>query len=189
MSEISIKTDKELLIEIRNNKFGAIEELIEKYRPTVEVIAMKYINFSLEKDDLIQEGMIGLLAAINSYNDEKGAKFATYASRCINNSVQTALRKFSRLKDIPQNNIVALEEDYLDNQIALSAEDEYLAKESVSTLTEILYEGLSSFENEVLRLHIVGCSYNEIADKLGKNSKAIDNAIQRIRKKLNGVTF
>jgi RNA polymerase sporulation-specific sigma factor len=149
---------------------------------------MKYINSPLEKDDLIQEGMIGLLAAIKSYSNEKGAKFVTYANRCINNSIQTALRKISRMKDIPQNNIVTLEEDFFDNQVGLSAEDEYLAKESVCNLTDMLYEGLSSFENEVLRLHIVGCSYNEIAKKLGKNPKAIDNALQRIRKKLIGVS-
>lgn len=189
MSEHSNKTDIELINEIKTNKADATDELIIRYKSTVESIAMKYINSPLEKDDLIQEGMIGLLAAINSYNGEKGAKFVTYASRCINNSIQTALRKFSRIKDIPQNNIVMLEDDIFDGQYVLSAEDEYLARESVTTLTNTLYEELSKFENEVLRLHIVGCSYNEIADKLGKKPKAIDNAMQRIRKKLYGVTF
>lgn len=189
MSEFNTKTDIQLLQEIKENINGATEELIEKYRPLVEIIASKYIDSPLEKDDLIQEGMIGLLAAINSYKQDKGAMFKTYANICINNSVQTALRKFSRLKDIPQDNIVELNESIEDGLTVLSAEDEFLAKESVSTLTEILYEGLSSFENEVLRLHIVGRTYNEIATLLGKNPKAIDNAIQRIRKKLNGVTF
>lgn len=189
MSDYSDFTDTELLTKIKDSDKSAMDTLIERYRSTVEAIAMKYINSPLEKDDLVQEGMIGLLAAINSYKSDKGAKFVTYASRCIDNSVQTALRKFSRMKDIPPSNIVALEEDYFDNQVVLSAEDEYLAKESVSTLTEVLYEGLSSFENEVLRLYIVGCPYVEIAERLGKNPKAIDNAIQRIRKKLTGVAF
>ncbi len=189
MSDYTQKTDDELLAYIKKNDSLAMNELIVRYRSTVEAIAMKYIGSPLEKDDLVQEGMIGLLAAIKSYNSEKGAKFVTYASRCINNSVQTALRKFSRLKDIPQSNLVTLEEDFFEGRVGLSAEDEFLAKESVSTLTEVLYEGLSSFENEVLRLYIVGCSYAEIADRLGKNPKAIDNAIQRIRKKLDGVTF
>lgn len=189
MSENLKKTDIELLYEIKENTFGSIEELIERYRSTVEVIAMKYINSPLEKDDLVQEGMIGLLAAINSYKQNKGASFKTYATICINNSVQDALKKFSRLKDIPQDSIVEYTDDIIEENTALSAEDEFLAKESVSTLTEILYEGLSSFENQVLRLHIVGNSYNDIAEKLEKNPKAIDNAIQRIRKKLNGVTF
>lgn len=189
MSEYNKNTDIELLQRVKNDELGAIEKLIESYRSTVEIIAMKYINSPLEKDDLVQEGMIGLLAAINSYKFDKDAKFITYASTCINNSIQTALRKFSRMKDIPQNNIIALDDSLFDGQYVLSAEDEFLANESVSTLTEVLYEELSSFENEVLRLHIVGCSYSEIANKLGKNPKAIDNAIQRIRKKLSGVTF
>ena len=189
MSEYTKLTDNELLEKIKNDDKFAMNALIERYRSTVEAIAMKYINSPLEKEDLVQEGMIGLLAAINSYRCDKGAKFVTYASRCVNNSVQTALRKFSRMKDIPPSNIVTLEEDYFENLTGLSAEDEYLAKESVSTLTEVLYEGLSSFENEVLRLYIVGCPYGEIAARLGKNPKAIDNAIQRIRKKLAGVAF
>lgn len=189
MPDNKIKSDEQLLEEIQSRQDGAMDELIIKYRPTVEAIATKYINSPLEKDDLVQEGMIGLLAAIKSYNSEKGAKFVTYASRCINNSMQTALKKFSRMKDIPQSSIVALDEDIFDTQVGLSAEDEYLAKESVSALTTALYEELSKFEDEVLRLHIVGCSYSEIADKLGKKPKAIDNAIQRIRKKLNGVAF
>ena len=187
-AEIS-KTDEELVAEIKSNKSGSIEELISRYRPTVAAIASKYKNSPLETEDLIQEGLIGLLAAINSYSSEKGAKFATYATRCINNSVQTALRKFSRLKDIPPSSIMPLEEDFFDNYPALSAEDEFLAKESVSSLTDFLYEGLSRFENEVLRLYIQGHSYTEIAEKLSKKPKAIDNAIQRIRKKLEGVTF
>lgn len=189
MQKNNEKTDSELLEEIKSGNEKATEQLIKRHRNSVEAIAMKYINSPLEKDDLVQEGMIGLLAAIKSYNNNKGAKFLTYACRCIDNSIQTALRKFSRLKDIPQSSIVTLEEDFFDNQYVLSAEDEYLANESVSVLSDALYEELSKFENEVLRLHIVGCSYNEIAEKLGKNPKAIDNAMQRIRKKLNGIIF
>ena len=189
MSAINSKSDTELLSEIRNGVSGAMDELIGRYRPSVEAIAIKYINSPLEKDDLIQEGLIGLLAAINSFKCDKGTKFSTYASICINNSVQTALSKFSRLKDIPRSSIMPLEENFFDDYPAISAEDEYLAKESVSSLTDFLYEGLSRFENEVLRLYILGFSYNEISDKLGKNPKAIDNAIQRIRKKLEGVAF
>ncbi len=189
MSADKNNSDELLLEEIKSGSSTAMNELISKYRPTVESIAMKYINSPLEKEDLVQEGLIGLLAAINSFSNDKGAKFSTYASICINNSVQTALRKFSRLKDIPPSSIMPLEEDFFDNYPALSAEDEYLAKESVLALTDFLYEGLSRFENEVLRLYIQGHSYVEIADKLSKNPKAIDNAIQRIRKKLEGVTF
>lgn len=187
MTDIKTISDNDL-ITLRKNE-DAINELIIRYKPVVEAIAAKYINSPLEKEDLVQEGMIGLLAAINSYKKEKGASFGTYARRCINNSIQSALKKVSRLKDIPQSSLVSLEEDYFDDVVHLSAEDEYLAKESVSTLNSVLYEELSSFENEVLRLYIMGCKYNEIAEKLDRNTKAIDNAIQRIRKKLDGVAF
>lgn len=191
MSETNNLSDKELLeiIHKGDNKEDATNELILRYKSLVEVVAMKYINSPLEKDDLVQEGMIGLLAAINSFNCNKGASLNTYACKCISNSIQTALKKFSRLKDIPQSSLVTLEEGYLDNNVHLSAEDEYLASTSVNRLTQAIYEELSGFENEVLRLYIVGCSYSEIAEKLDKNIKAIDNAIQRIRKKLNGVNF
>lgn len=187
MTDIKTSSDNDL-ITLRKNE-DAINELIIRYKPVVEAIAVKYINSPLEKEDLVQEGMIGLLAAINSYKKEKGASFGNYARRCINNSIQSALKKVSRLKDIPQSSLVSLEEDYFDDVVHLSAEDEYLAKESVSTLNSVLYEELSSFENEVLRLYIMGCKYNEIAEKLDRNTKAIDNAIQRIRKKLDGVAF
>ena len=189
MSVENNTTDSELLLRSKNGDSSATEEIISRYRPTVEAIAAKYNSSPLETDDLIQEGLIGLLAAINSYNDEKGTKFSTYASICINNSVHTALSRFSRLKDIPQCSIMPLDEELFKDYPSISAEEEYLAKESVSSLTDFLYEGLSRFENEVLRLYILGFSYNDIAEKLNKNPKAIDNAIQRIRKKLEGVTF
>lgn len=166
-----------------------LNEIIFNYKSNVEVIAMKYISSPMEKDDLVQEGMIGLLAAINSFNENKNTSFTTYSNRCIDNSIQTALRKFSRMKDIPQSNLVSLEDENIDTHYILSAEDEFLAKESVLNLSKALYEDLSKFENEVLRLFMIGCSYTEIANKLDKNTKAIDNAIQRIRKKLSGVAF
>lgn len=163
---------------------AAVNKIIQNMRPTVEMIAMKYISSQLEKDDLVQEGMIGLLAAVRSYRPGKGASFKTFACICIENSIQTALRKFKRIKDIPQESMVSYE-DYLKTLgSADSAEDDFLASESVRLLTEELERVLSGFEYEVLRLHIVGCSYSEIAKRLGKTSKAVDNALQRIRKKL-----
>lgn len=189
MSNITTK-ENELLTEYKEKHSKELLNLIIiKYKSMVEVIATKYINSPMEKDDLIQEGMIGLLAAINSYDENKKASFTTYSKRCIDNSIQSALRKVSRMKDIPQNNLVSLEDETADTPYNLSAEDEFLAKESVSNLSKALYEDLSKFENEVLRLYMTGFSYNQIAEKLDKNPKAIDNAIQRIRKKLSGVAF
>ena len=149
----------------------ALTFIITRYRTAVEALASKYSDSPIERDDLIQEGMIGLLAAIQSFDCSKGTAFSTYCYTCINNSLQTALRKVSRRKDIPQGILVSLEEVTVNNNTALSAEDSFLAKESVSLLTNQLQNELSEFENIVLRLHMIGCSYTEIADKLCKSLK------------------
>lgn len=189
MSEFN-KTDDEILSYAQSGSNKYAEKVIEKYRQTVEVIASKYKDSPMEREDLIQEGMIGLLAAIKSYRQDKGASFMTYAKICIDNSIQTALRKFSRQKDIPPQNVIEYQEEELPAESGhASAEDIVIAQESVSMLTQVLRENLSDFENEVLRLHIVGCSYNEIARRLCKTPKAIDNALQRVRKKLTGISL
>lgn len=190
MSEFNKKTDDAILSSAQSGSDIHTQIVIEKYRQTVEVIASKYKDSPIEREDLIQEGMIGLLAAIKSFKENKGASFKTYAKICIDNSMQTALRKFNRQKDIPLQNVVEYQEEELpaENGFA-SAEDIVIAQESVSLLTKVLQENLSDFENEVLRLHIVGCSYNEIAKRLCKTPKAIDNALQRVRKKLIGISL
>ena len=166
------------------------EALIRQYRNVVEAIAAKYINSPLEYDDIIQEGMIGLLAAIKTLNNSKGAQFKTYAQTCINNSIQTALRKFNRKKDIPIGSVIEYaEEEIPEENGVISAEDYYIAGESVSMLANTLKENLSEYENEVLRLHIVGCNYSEIAKRLSKTPKSVDNALQRIKKKLSTVNL
>ena len=125
------KTDIESLVFAAQSGSGeAINALVHAMRPTVEMIAMKYIHSPLEKDDLVQEGMIGLLAALRAYQPKRGAAFRTFAGTCIENAIQTALRKFSRRKDVPTDNMIPLE-DYLDHAgTAVSAEDDFLAAES-----------------------------------------------------------
>lgn len=188
MSKFTTKNHDEFLSNAQSCNSLDTNELIEEFRSIVEIVAKRYINSPMERDDLIQEGMIGLLAAIKTYDSSKGAGFKTYAYTCVDNSIQTALRKYNRQKDIPIQNLVEyLEEEIPESKCEISAEDYVIAKEGVSLLTKLLEENLSDFENEVLRLHIVGCSYNEIAIRLCKTPKAVDNAIQRIRKKLSTV--
>ena len=103
------KTDIESLVFAAQSGSGeAINALVHAMRPTVEMFAMKYILSPLEKDDLVQEGMIGLLAALRAYQPKRGAAFRTFAGTCIENAIQTALRKFSRRKDVPTDNMVSL---------------------------------------------------------------------------------
>ncbi|MDE6751551.1 MAG: sigma-70 family RNA polymerase sigma factor [Eubacterium sp.] len=189
MKALNELNEAEILSLCKEGDNESLTFIITRYRTAVEALASKYSDSPIERDDLIQEGMIGLLAAIKSFDCSKGTAFSTYCYTCINNSLQTALRKVSRRKDIPQGILVSLEEVTVNNNTALSAEDSFLAKESVSLLTKQLQNELSEFENIVLRLHMIGCSYTEIADKLGKKPKAIDNALQRIRKKLKVVSF
>lgn len=190
MKALNELNEAEILSLCKEGDNEALTFIITRYRTAVEALASKYSDSPIEREDLIQEGMIGLLAAIKSFDCSKGTAFSTYCYTCINNSLQTALRKVSRQKDIPQGILVSLEDVTINNSnTALSAEDSFLAKESVSLLTELLQNELSEFENTVLRLHMIGCSYIEIADKLDKKPKAIDNALQRIRKKLKVVSF
>lgn len=183
-------TNDKILSSAQSGNNSQTEELIRQHKSTVEAIAGKYSNSPLEMDDIIQEGMIGLLAAIKTYDKSKGAAFNTYANTCINNSIQTALRKFNRKKDIPFQNVVEYsDEDIPEENGTISAEDYFIASESVSLLAKVLKENLSEYENEVLRLHIVGCNYNEIAKRLSKTPKSVDNALQRIRKKLSTVNL
>ncbi len=190
MKTLNDLTETEILSLSKEGDNDAITLIITRYRPAVESIASKFSSSPIDRDDLIQEGMIGLLAAIKSFDCGKGVAFGSYCVICINNSIQTALRKISRKKDVPQNNVVPLEEEFVNGKnSSLSAEDSFLAQESVSMLTQQLQSELSEFENNVLRLHMVGCSYHEIAERLNKTPKAIDNALQRIRKKLKEVSF
>lgn len=192
MSNFNSKTDVELLRIVQNesDESGkASEVLIKRYTKLVELIASKYQNLPLEHDDICQEGMIGLFSATYTYDENKGCTFNTFASVCINNSIKSAIRLFYRQKDIPPTSIVELDDTFLDIKAHLSAEDVFLADCSVERIKQAIQQKLSKFEKSVLKLHIEGCSYAKIAENLGKNEKAIDNAMQRIRNKLKEVLF
>ncbi|MCH5316950.1 MAG: sigma-70 family RNA polymerase sigma factor [Eubacterium sp.] len=183
-------TEAEILSLSKNGDSEALNHIISKYRPCVETAVSKISDSPIEREDLIQEGLIGLLAAIRSFDNNRETSFSTYCYTCINNSLQTALRKVNRKKDVPQNIVVSLDEEFINSKnTAVSAEESFLAQESVSRLTDLLENELSEFENNVLRMHIIGCNYKEIAEKLGKSPKAVDNALQRIRKKLKMASY
>lgn len=183
-------SNDQILSYAQSGDISMLTEAIKRYRQLVELTANRYSDSPMEREDIIQEGMIGLLAAIKSYDASKGASFKTYANICIENSIQNALRKYYRLKDIPIQNVIEYQEEELPAASSFnSAEDTYIAQESVSLLTKVLQQNLSDFENEVLRLHIVGCSYDEIAKRLCKSPKAIDNALQRARRKIEKITL
>lgn len=183
-------SDDQILSYAQSGDISMLNLAVQKYRQIVEVTANRFADSPMEREDIVQEGMIGLLAAVKSYDSTKGASFRTYARICIENAIHSALRKYYRLKDIPVQNVIEYQEEEIPLDSGFdSAEDTYIAQESVSLLTKVLQQNLSDFENEVLRLHIVGCSYDEIAKRLSKTPKAIDNALQRARRKIESITL
>lgn len=174
----------------------AEEELVSRYMRLVRICARPLFLAGGESEDLIQEGMFGLLSAIRQYEPEHNASFKTFAEWCIRNRLRSAVRSASSLKHDPLNNRVPLElilSDESQTQAVACAdffqkspEEQVLAREN-KKYTEQLYlsliDTLSEYEKTVLEYYLDGLSYKEIARKAGKSDKAVDNAIQRIRRK------
>lgn len=174
--------DEELVRLAQNGDRAALSELLNRHTAMVKRIASRSFGASLETDDLVQEGMLGLLAGVYSYVPDQAASFTTYASVCVSNRIVSAIRAASRLKHSPLNSYVPLNEVNLSTGV--NPEETVLAEEQTEFLLSFLSTQLSALENKVLRLHLVGKSYGEIAEVLQINVKSVDNALQRIRNKL-----
>ncbi len=172
----------------------AEERLVVKYMRLVRRCSRPFFLVGGAPEDLIQEGMLGLLSAIRQYDPKQNATFKTYAELCIKNRLLSAVKTDSRLKHNPLNDGLPL--DLLlseESQIPLLAytelfrrtpEEQVLARENKMELQQSFKRCLSPMERNVLRLYLDGLSYQEIAEQTGKPIKAVDNAIQRIRRKL-----
>lgn len=174
----------------------AEEELVSRYMRLVRICARPLFLAGGESEDLIQEGMFGLLSAVRQYNNEHNASFKTFAEWCIRNRLRSAVKSASSLKHDPLNNRVPLESILSDESqtqavacaelFHKSPEEQVLAREN-KKYTEQLYLSLvsmlSKYEKAVLTYYLEGLSYKEIAKLTGKGDKAVDNAIQRIRRK------
>lgn len=170
-----------------NGDKSAMNELVAEFAPIVEIIASRNVGKSqLTRNDLIQEGMIGLLGAVYGFSPDGGAGFRTYASTCIANAVTKALEKQSAKKHMPLNSYVPIEE--LDEASDLSTDPQAILnmQSVVSELDKLIETELSPLERNVLRLHISGKSHSAIADLLSVSGKSVDNALQRARTKLRG---
>jgi len=174
----------------------AEEELVSRYMRLMRICARPLFLAGGESEDLIQEGMFGLLSAVRQYNNEHNASFKTFAEWCIRNRLRSAVKSASSLKHDPLNNRVPLESILSDESqtqavacaelFQKSPEEQVLAREN-KKYTEQLYLSLvsmlSKYEKAVLTYYLEGLSYKEIAKLTGKGDKAVDNAIQRIRRK------
>lgn len=188
--------DYELLSYVSEDE-SANEIIFEKYKPLIVEISNKlYIyckKFGVEINDLIQEGMVGLSGAINSFDDSYDTTFYTYASRCINRKIISYIIRLGRVKNKALNNSVFLElydedqsngfgKELADN--SYNPENVLLNEEGKNQILSIIDTYLTDFEKEVINLKINGFKYKEIADILGKDSKYIDNCIQKIKNKI-----
>lgn len=172
----------------------AEERLVVKYMRLVRRCSRPFFLVGGAPEDLIQEGMLGLLSAIRQYDPQQNAAFKTYAELCIKNRLLSAVKTDSRLKHNPLNDGLPLDSLLSEeSQIPLLAytelfrrtpEEQVLARENKMELQQSFKRCLSPMERNVLRLYLDGLSYQEIAEQTGKPIKAVDNAIQRIRRKL-----
>ena len=171
----------------------AEDALATRYLRLVRICARPLFLAGGDSEDLIQEGTFGLLSAIRNYNPADGASFKTYAEHCIRMRLLSAIKSASRLKHVPLNDGISLEELSEDpgadistfpELIRYNPEELILAEESREELNAACSRCLSRFEIKVLDLYLEGLSYREIADRLCRDAKSIDNAVQRIRRKL-----
>ena len=173
----------------------AEERLVIRYNRLVRVCARPYFLAGGDSEDLIQEGMVGLLAAIREYDPSKAASFRTYAEVCIKNRLLSVIKAAARDKHTPLNNSVSFETPLFcgnGDRYAYRAsvqhledpEEIFLSREAFRERMEALMGQLSGFEANVLRLYLTGLSYSEIAAEVKKSPKSVDNAVQRIRRKL-----
>ena len=183
------KQDEVLTEMFRNGDQTAFAELANKYLCLIRSIVSKYNISGLDADDLTQEGMLGLLDAAKTYSAEKGAKFQTYASICIKRRLIALLDHSATNKSKSMNNYVSIENSSKEIPIQndnsnINPEDMYISDENVAEIHRKINESLSKNEKSVFDLYIAGESYNSIAQTLSMNIKSVDNALQRIRRKL-----
>lgn len=159
----------------------ALSHLAAEMIPLVRSQAAKYKSFLLDRDDLFQEGMLGLLSAVRTYSKNGGASFRTYAAVCIHNHIVSALRKSTGGAQAAE--FVPLDDRFLPDA-AQSPEEQQMLRDECEKLLQSVSTRLSPAERTVLRLFLNGFSYKEIAEKIGTTPKSVDNALQRVRHKL-----
>ncbi len=186
------KSDEQLAAEAKAGSAAAQELLLQKYKGLVLARARLYFMLGADRDDVVQEGMIGLFDAMNSFDPARGPSFAAFASLCIDRHILSAVRSAGRLKNGPLNESLSFSspladgETELGDSIPAGSDSDPESRAIFSDLYERIHGSglLSSFESEVLALMEQGLSAADISARLGRPAKSVDNASQRIRRKL-----
>lgn len=190
--------DEDLIRKIKSGDNNALDYLLKKYQEVVNMKVSRYFIIGAEKEDIIQEGLIGLYKAIKSFDPEKQNSFKSFANLCIERQLITAIKSSNRQKHMPLNSYLSLNMtaynneddgndtevvDVLDTNVIEDPLDTITKKEYMNTVGNVIDSSLSDFEKKVLNRYVQGESYVKIAEKLDMPVKSVDNAIQRIRKK------
>ena len=198
-NEYTQMTDEKLIENIKQEDQKALDCLIERYNDVVSMKANRFFMVGAEKEDMIQEGMIGLYKAVKSFNTEKQNSFKTFANMCIERQLITAVKNSNRQKHIPLNSSISLNAaayddnedmdrmDVLDVKVLNDPSDIIADREYFESMENKIKQNLSDFELQVLYDYEKGKSYADIAQKLNTKIKSVDTAIQRIRKKANKI--
>lgn len=190
-------TDEQIVLEVQKGDKQALSYLMNKYKELVNIKVSKYFMVGAERDDIVQEGLIGLFKAIKMFKKDKNNSFKSFANMCIERQLITAIKSSTRQKHMPLNSYLSLnasaydnEEENgielintLDNKMVEDPLETVMKKEYYKQIESSIEKSLSTFEKQVLDGYVKGYSYVTIAKKLDSPVKSVDNAIQRIRKK------
>ena len=199
-------SDEELIVRLRDGESAITDYIMEKYKNLVRSKAKSMYILGADREDLIQEGMIGLFKAIRDYDTGRDASFFTFADLCVSRQMYTAIQAAGRQKHAPLNTYISLyasafegdssekgEEGELINSVISQSdrnpEEVLIDRENVELLERAIDKELSSFEKQVLDLYLTGMKYSQIAKVLGRDDKSTDNALQRIKTKLKKAIF
>ena len=189
-------TDNQLVSFIQKGNSDAFVELTARYLSFIRAKAHPFRSSVLEADDLCQEGLLGLFSAARSYNPNKDASFKTYAGICIQNRMVATYRACARKKNIPLGQLVSLNDEEASqlnihgtSQALSNPETLLIDRENLEVVHQRIRQSLSKLEQQVLFLYLSGQSYSEIAAKLAIPAKSVDNAIQRVRRKLQSCSL
>lgn len=188
--------DDEILSRVRNGSQQGMEYLIEKYKPLVRAKARGYFLAGADREDIVQEGMIGLFKAVRDYKDDKSIPFKVFADMCVTRQIITAVKTATRQKHIPLNSYVSLNKKIFDDESdkvlieviqeisVANPEELFINKEEFAGMENKIMELLSPFEKQVLSKYLSGIPYQDIAKQMNKPAKSVDNALQRLKKKI-----
>ena len=198
MTNLDFETmpDEDVVLLAQEADGAALEFLLNKYKNFVRTKARSYFLIGADHEDIVQEGMIGLYKAIRDYKKDKLKSFRAFAELCITRQIITAIKTATRQKHIPLNNYVSLNRpiydedsdrtllDVITEEVPSNPEEMLIDREDLSVIEGRIGQMLSSLEKQVLVRYMEGKSYVEISEEMGRHVKSIDNALQRIKRKL-----